>query len=187
MYYNKQYFAKLAQARKRITKQCPNCEETSGIYIFTRQDDEGFKFAYVGQAKKVLTRLAQHLLGYQHIDLSIRKHGLYNDKNKEGWCIQWFHCNLADLDRKEQEYIRKYHELGYQLRNKTSGSQGKGKRDIAEEPRKGYQEGLHNGYEKARKEIAHLFDLHLTYDVKKHGNKIQEKALKKFEEFIGRE
>ena len=77
-------------------------------------------------------------------------------------------------------------ESGYILRNKTSGSQGTGKFDIEEAPRKGYQEGLHNGYKKALKEVAHLFELHLNYGVKKLGNKNQEKALKKFEEMIGK-
>ena len=50
-------------------------EEDSGIYVFTRQEN-GFKYAYVGQAKHILTRLAQHLNGYQHIDLSIKNTAL---------------------------------------------------------------------------------------------------------------
>ena len=77
--------------------------------------------------------------------------------------------------------------MGFQLRNKTSGSQGAGKKDIADEPTKGYLEGLNNGYKKAQKEIAHLFQLHLECTTKKNPpTKLQEKAMAKFEEFIGR-
>ena len=61
--------------KQRILAVCSNVTETSGIYILIREEN-GFKYAYVGQAKHLLTRLAQHLSGYQHIDLSIKKHGL---------------------------------------------------------------------------------------------------------------
>jgi hypothetical protein len=44
---------------------------------------------------------------------------------------------------------------------------------------------LNNGYERARKEIAHLFDLHLDYTTKKQPpSKLQEKALQKFKDFL---
>ena len=55
----------------------PKLDESSGIYILRRQDENGFRYAYVGQAKRILTRLSQHLSGYQHIDLSLKSHGLY--------------------------------------------------------------------------------------------------------------
>lgn len=183
MQNNKQFYAVLSQNKKRILKVCPNCRDESGIYILTRQENN-FKYAYVGQAKKVLTRLAQHLQGYQHIDLSIKKHGLFSADNLSGWQIQWFAYVEDVLDQKEQFYIKWYADLGYQLRNKTAGGQGKGKFAIEDTERKGYRQGVEYGYNKARKEIAHLFELHLTYDVKKQGNKIQEKAKRKFEEFI---
>ena len=59
----------------------PMLDESSGIYILTRQDENGFRYAYVGQAKRILTRLSQHLSGYQHIDLSLKSHGLYSEDN----------------------------------------------------------------------------------------------------------
>lgn len=37
-----------------------------------RTDENGFRYAYIGQAVHILTRLAQHLVGYQHIDLSLK-------------------------------------------------------------------------------------------------------------------
>lgn len=179
-------YKKIAISRKRITRACPDCTDESGIYVFTRTDEEGFKYAYIGQAKKTLSRLASHLMGYvQHIDLSLRKHGLISKNNPYGWAVEWTATPETELDEKEKELIKQYAMDGYQLLNRTSGSQGSDKRDIADTPRKGYVAGWHKGYEKARAEVAHWFNLHLTYDVRKQGNKIQEKAKQKFEEFIG--
>ena len=171
--------------KERILKVCPGVPDVSGIYILTREEN-GFKYAYVGQAKKLLTRLAGHLKGYQHIDLSLKKHGWLNEGHITGWMIDWVKCDASDLDEYEQKFIKAYANKGYQLRNKTSGGQGEGKKDIADEPTKGYLEGLHNGYEKARKEMAHLFKLHLVCGTKKEPpTKLQVKAMQKFEKFIG--
>lgn len=168
----------------RILKVCPDVPDRSGIYFLTREEN-GFRYAYVGQAKKLLTRLAGHLTGYQHIDLSIKKHGLFAEDNPSGWKVDYIECQEQYLDEQEQSHIKAYANMGYQLRNKTSGSQGEGKKDIADEPTKGYLEGLHNGYKKAQKEIAHLFKLHLKCETKKEPpTKLQEKALEKFENFI---
>lgn len=170
--------------KERVLKVCPNLPDTSGIYFLTREEN-GFKFAYIGQARHLLTRLAQHLKGYQHIDLSIRKHGLWSDNNPTGWKLLYRTCELNELDILEQRYIKQYANKGYQLRNHTSGSQGEGKKDISDTPTKGYLEGLHNGYKKAQKEIAHLFKLHLKCETKKEPpTKLQEKALDKFNDFI---
>ena len=171
--------------KQRILKVNPKVPETSGIYAFLRTE-EGFKFAYVGQAKHLLTRLAQHLSGYQHIDLSIKKHGLYAENNPCGYDIVFFPCPIEQLDAEEQRWIRVCADKGYQLRNKTSGSQGKGKHGIAEnKPTKGYYDGIEQGYRKARKFVASLFDKHLNYSKKSDKpNKNQEKALEKFKEFL---
>lgn len=170
--------------KERILKVCPGMPDTSGIYILKREEG-GFRYAYVGQAKKLLTRLAGHLKGYQHIDLSLRKHGLYSKENPTGWAVGFVECQENRLDEMEQKYILAYATAGYQLRNKTSGSQGEGKKDIADAPTKGYLEGLHNGYKKAQKEIAHLFDLHLKCETKKEPpTKLQIRAMKKFKNFI---
>lgn len=170
--------------KERILKVCPNVPDRSGIYFLTRKDG-GFKYAYIGQAKKLLTRLAQHLTGYQHIDLSLKKHKLWSEDNPTGWKIEYIECQEEHLDHQEQQHIKAFANMGYQLRNKTSGSQGTGKKDIADEPTKGYLEGLHNGYKKAQKEIAHLFKLHLVCGTKKvPPTKLQAKALDKFNNFI---
>lgn len=171
--------------KDRILKLHPNTPDTSGIYVFYRMEDD-FKYAYIGQAKHLLTRLAQHLSGYQHIDLSIKKHGLWSEVNPCGWKFIWMLCPEYKLDEYEQHYIKEYANNGFQLRNKTSGSQGEGKFGIAEnKPAKGYYDGLKQGYKNAQKFVANLFEKHLNYSQKSDKpNKNQEKALAKFEEFL---
>ena len=163
----------------------PSIPETSGIYLLYRPKN-CFKYAYVGQAKHLLTRIAQHLSGYQHIDLSIKKHGLWSADNPCGWNVRIIECLENKLDQREQFYIQWCANEGYQLLNKTTGSQGEGKRglDNQKSPR-GYYDGLKQGYKNAQKEVAHLFKLHLNYSKKSDKpNKNQEKALEKFREFL---
>jgi hypothetical protein len=171
--------------KQRILKLCSTVPETSGIYFLTREEN-GFKYAYIGQAKHLLTRLAQHLSGYQHIDLSIKKHGLYSAENRTGWRLEWLPCSVESLDTYEQHFIKQYADDGYQLRNKTSGSQGEGKRGLDDQkPPKGYYDGKKQGYLDARKFVANLFDKHLQYSQKSDKpNKNQEKAAEKFKAFL---
>ena len=171
--------------KQRIQELCPMMHDVSGIYILTRRDS-GFRYAYVGQAKHLLTRLAQHLSGYQHIDLSIKKHGLYSDTNPTGWQIEYANCPEEQLDNNERLLISDYANRGYQLRNKTAGGQDGGKFGIADNrPAKGYHDGLQQGYENARKEIKHLFDLYLTAVITANKpTKRHENALQKFYDFI---
>ena len=79
----------------------PKLTETSGIYILFREEN-GIKFAYVGQAKHLLTRLAQHLVGYQHIDLSLKKHGLKSKYNPNGYDVSFERVPLNYLDERER-------------------------------------------------------------------------------------
>lgn len=188
MDYKKIYAIKM-QNEKRIKKLCPDATHKSGIYCFHREDENGFKYAYVGLAtKSVLSRCADHLRGFdQHIDKSIRKHKLYGEKNPFGWKLDILcFCPAEECNEKEQFYIKKVHQSGRQLLNVTGGSQGKGKFNISENrATKGYLQGLANGYMNARKEIAHLFDLHLDYKTKSDKpNKNQQKALQKFKDFL---
>lgn len=171
--------------KKRILTLHPNTPDTSGIYIFTRNGN-GFKYAYVGQAKHMLTRLAQHLSGYQHIDLSLKKWGLFSASNECGWDFVVLPFPECELDRREQAYIKLMADRGYQLRNKTSGSQGKGKQGLDDQKSpKNYHDGLAQGYKNAQKYVANLFDKHLNYSKKSDKpNKNQEKALEKFKEFL---
>lgn len=184
MNYKKIYAIKKAN-EERILKVCPNCPNTSGIYFLLREED-GFKYAYIGQAVRLRERLGSHLSGYQHIDLSLKKHGFWDEKNPTGYKVHFLEFPESLLDEMEQKYIKQYANAGYQMRNSTAGSQGKGKHglDNQKQPRT-YYEGLNNGYERARKEIAHLFDLHLDYKTKSDKpNKNQQKALQKFKDFL---
>lgn len=181
----KQIYAIKKANEERILKVCPNCPNTSGIYFLLREED-GFKYAYIGQAVRLRERLGSHLSGYQHIDLSIKKHGLWSEENPTGYRVHFLEFAENMLDEMEQKYIKQYANAGYQMRNATSGSQGVGKKglDNQKQPRT-YYEGLNNGYERARKEIAHLFDLHLDYKTKSDKpNKNQQKALQKFKDFL---
>lgn len=187
MAYNwKQVKAIESVNKKKFLAINDKLNDNSGIYILTRIDENGFKYAYIGQAKHILTRLAQHMVGYQHIDLSLKNHRLYSDENEYGWNVIHYNFSEEELNDKEQHYIKEYADNGFQLRNKTSGSQGKGKTKINEfKPSKGYQDGLKQGYKNASKEIANLFDKHLDYLKKSDKpNKNQDKAIKKLEQFL---
>lgn len=185
-YNYKQVKAIEASNKKKLLQINPNLTENSGIYFLTRVDVNGFKYAYVGQARSIISRLCQHLVGYQHIDLSLKKHGLYQHTNPYGWKVDFIECSLEELDEQEKHYIKSYADRGYQLRNKTAGGQGNGKSQIDEyRPAKGYRDGLEQGYKNASKEIAHLFEKHLNYSKKSDKpNKNQDKALEKFEAFL---
>ncbi|MBQ2389604.1 MAG: GIY-YIG nuclease family protein [Clostridia bacterium] len=174
--------------KERVLKVCPNVPERSGIYFLLREEN-GFRFGYIGQAKHLLSRLAGHLKGYQHIDLSLRKHGLFSEDNPCGYKIHFLEFPESSLDKMEQKYIKQYANAGYQMRNKTSGSQGEGKQGItANKSSKGYYDGLEQGKKKSREFVADLFQKHLTVNTKKQPpTKLQEKALQKFNDFISLE
>ena len=171
--------------KRRILAVNPEVPERSGIYFLLRREGD-FKYAYIGQAKRLLTRLAGHLKGYQHIDLSIKKHGLYSANNPTGWEINFLEFPESQLDEKEQYFIKGYANGGWQVYNHTSGSQGEGKKALDnQKATKGYLQGLANGYMNARKDIAHLFKLHLDYTAKRQSPTVnQQKALQKFADFL---
>ena len=168
--------------KERILQVCPDCPDRSGIYFLLREEN-GFRWAYIGQARKLCTRLAQHLIGYQHIDLSIKKHGLWSEENTTGYKIHFLQFPESELDEKERYFIQRYANAGWQMRNVESGGTN-GKTNIADRrPSKTYREGLAQGHLNARREVAHWFSLHLNVSMKKQ-TKNAEKALEKFQEFI---
>ena len=174
--------------RQRLLKVNPSLDNGSGIYFLTRVDENDIKYAYIGQAKRIMTRLCSHLVGYQHIDLSLKKHGLYSTDNPHGWKIGFMHFGLSELDEKEQYYIKMYAQNGYQLRNKTAGGQGEGKSQIDEyRPQKGYRDGIKQGRKNLASELSHIINTHLSVTLKpeKANNKVSIKALEKFWELLG--
>ena len=176
-----------AKNKKRLLAIDPYLDEGSGIYFLVRKDENGIKYAYIGQAKHLLTRLAQHLSGYQHIDLSLKKHGLYSSENIYGWKIGFLHFQISELDFMEKKFIQMYANNGYQLRNKTAGGQGEGKTQIDDyRPAKGYRDGIAQGRKNLAKELTNIIDKHLCISIKeeKKNNKVSIKAFEKFNDLL---
>ena len=177
--------------KKRLLEVNPKLDDKSGIYFLTRTDEDGINYFYIGQAKHILTRTAQHMVGYQHIDLSIKKRGFYSEENPYGWKINFFHYPITMLDEVEQKWILEYTKKGYQCRyNKTSGGQGEGKEKINEfKPVRGYRDGLAQGRKNLARELSDIIEKHLIVGLKpeKQNNKISQRALEKFNELLNRE
>ncbi len=180
------------KAREQANKQKflalnPNISETSGIYILFREEN-GIKYAYVGQAKHILTRLAQHLVGYQHIDLSLRKHGLKSKDNPNGYDVSYERVPLNYLDERERYWIKNLANMGYQLRNKTLGGQDEGKGGLDnQKANRGYHDGLKQGRKALAKELKHIINTH-HFEIKpQKDNKVTQKALAKFWELLKEE
>ena len=174
------------EIKQRLLLINPKLNEQSAIYFLTREDEQGIKYAYIGQAKHILSRLAQHMTGYQHIDLSLKKHGLISNNNMCGWNVNFLNFPEELLDEKEQYYIKKYALGGYQLRNKTAGGQGSGKKQINDyRPGKTYRQGVEQGMKNASRDVAKLFEKHLNVSAKSNPPTVnQMKAMDKFEKFL---
>lgn len=172
---------------KKLLKVNPYLDNESGIYFLTRTDVEtGIKFSYVGQALHLKNRMLQHMVGYQHIDLSLRKHGLYSEDNPGGWKINFTHFPKEKLNEMERYYITLYAQNGYQSRNKDTGG-GTGKQELGErKPSKGYYDGIVQGKKTLAKELSNIIDKHLVVGLKpgKENNKISIKAFEKFKELL---
>lgn len=179
------------QNKERLLKVNPKLNERSGIYFLLRTDENGFRFAYIGQAVKILTRLASHMTGYeQHIDLSLRKHKLYDDqKNPHGWRVEFLNFPESELDEKEKYYIKLYADKGYQLRNVSLGGQGENRASGSIGERKapkGYMQGIQQGKKNLARELSHIAEKHLKIEIRddKKNNKVSQKQFEKFNELI---
>lgn len=171
------------QNKKRLLAVNPKLNDESGIYILWRTEIHG----YVGQSVGILTRLAQHLVGFQHIDLSMKKHGLFSEKNKGGYKIDFIHCSKSELDDKEREYIQKAIDNGWVLKNKTSGGQDDKKEKIADfRPSKGYRDGIKQGKINLARELSSIAEKHLKIEIRedKKNNKVSQKQFEKFKELM---
>lgn len=174
--------------KQRLLKINPKLDDESGIYFLTRTDEDNISYFYIGQAVHILTRLAQHLVGYQHIDLSIKKRGLYSADNPYGWKVNFMHYPKSELDKWEQYWILEYTKRGYQCRyNKTGGGQGEGKEKINEfRPAKGYRDGIKQGKINLARELSSIAEKHLTIEIRedKKNNKVSQKQFEKFMELM---
>lgn len=177
--------------KKRLLKLNSKLNDKSGIYFLLREDENGFKYAYIGQAVHTLSRLASHLVGYeQHIDLSLKRHKLYDkEKNPYGWRVEFLNFPEGQLDEKEKYYIKLYADNGYQLRNVSIGGQG-GNRDsgsIGERKApKGYLQGIQQGRKNLARELSNIAEKHLKIELRedKANNKVSQKQYEKFKELL---
>ena len=179
------------QNKERLLKVNPKLNERSGIYFLLRTDENGFRFAYIGQAVKILTRLASHMTGYeQHIDLSLRKHKLYDEqKNPHGWRVEFLNFPESELDEKEKYYIKLYADKGYHLRNVSLGGQGENRASGSIGERKapkGYMQGIQQGKKVLARELSNIAEKHLKIEIRedKKNNKVSQKQFEKFKELM---
>ena len=187
----RQIYAIKKQNEEKIMRLCPEARQDNGIYCFYRIDENNFKFCYIGQAARsnLLSRCADHLQGYQqHIDLSIRKYGLYDEeKNPYGYKLMVLcYCLAEECDEMEQFYIRQYAYDGWQLKNVEIGGKS-GKADLNErKPAKGYREGVAQGYKNAQRDVSKWFEKNLVYEINGKLTVNKQKAYDRFSEFLGK-
>lgn len=174
--------------RKRLLKLNPKLNDKSGIYFLTRTDENNISYFYIGQAVRITQRMCGHLVGYQHIDLSLKKRGFYSDDNPYGWKLNFINYPESELDKWEQYWILEYTKKGYQCRyNKTAGGQGEGKEKINEfKPSKGYRDGIQQGRKNLARELSNIAEKHLKIELRadKANNKVSQKQYEKFKELL---
>lgn len=164
-------------------------DDPCGIYAIYREDSQGFRYAYIGQSKHCLTRILEHITGFsQHIDCSLKKWGLYDNGENEGYHIAIIErCYPEQLDEKETQSCLKYAYAGYQLLNKTGGKQGQGRKDLDIGDRKkpkGYRDGLEQGYQNCIKDINKLISGKLILQIDGKPDKIKQRYLRKLRELL---
>ena len=180
-------FAMKNEREKKIKSICPTIPNTSGIYAFYRTDEAGIKRSYVGQAIKLCDRCSSHLGEYDHIALSLKKHGFYNNDNPHGWKLDYKNCPKEELDQKEIETIKAFANQGFQMYNITAGGQSVGKQVTGQYiPPKTYRQGIQQGKKTLARDLSHIIDTHLQITLKpeKQHNKTSIKAFEKFKEML---
>lgn len=170
--------ARQKKAESRIIKHFGDPTEQSGVYIFHRFNTERQRDCYyIGQAKNLRRRIAQHLLEYNHIAVSLKKYGLFHESdNPGGWTCRWEIVPVEQLDKVEQKLIdERILSENVEIYNITSGGQGKGKVDInPRAERKGYYEGKEEGRKRAYAEIAALIEKY-TIGLKSKGGAVADR------------
>ena len=176
--------------KQRLLKVNPKLNDRSGIYFLLRENENGFRFGYIGQAKNITQRLCGHLAGYkQHIDRSLKAHGLYSEDNPYGWRVEFLNFPISELNEKEKYYIKLYADKGYQLRNVSVGGQGS-ERDSGQigerKPPKGYRDGIKQGKINLARELSSIAEKHLKIEIRedKKNNKVSQRQFEKFKELM---
>lgn len=183
----KKIYAIKAECEKRIKKICPNIPKSSGIYVFYRTDEAKIRRAYCGQAVNLCERCASHLKEYDHIALSLKKHGFYSKDNKNGWKLMFETCQKSELDQREIETIKSLADNGFQMYNITAGGQSVGKQVTGQyKSPKTYREGIQVGKKSLAKELSSIAEKHLKIEIRddKKNNKISQRQFEKFKELL---
>lgn len=179
----KQIYAIKASREKKIREVCSGIPDAPGIYIFYRTDEARIRRAYCGQAVNLCERCAAHLGEYDHIALSLKKHGFYRENNPHGWKLSYKTYPRNELDEHEIATIKALADKGYQMYNVTAGGQGKGKLVTGDYKQpKTYREGIAQGRKNLAKELKDIIDKHLVVSIKpeKAKNKVSMKQFEKF-------
>ena len=107
-------------------------DKESGIYLWERYNEDGKYCWYIGKAKNILRRTAQHIMdGESHLDKSIKKHGMTNDtvEKPNSWSIEILRgCKVSDLDEFESFYINQWKQNnpnGIMYNIESGGTTGK--------------------------------------------------------------
>ncbi len=183
----RQIYAKKAEREGRIKKICPNIPNSSGIYVFYRTDEANIRRAYCGQAVNLCERCASHLAEYDHIALSLKKHGFYSEDNPHGWKLAFKTCPKSELDEREVATIKSCADGGYQMYNVTAGGQSAGKQVTGQYKQpKTYRQGIEAGKKSLAKELLSIIEKHLTVSLKpeKAQNKVSMRQFDKFWELL---
>ena len=183
----KKVFAMKAEREKRIRSICPSIPCTSGIYAFYRVDEAGIRRSYVGQAVNLLERCSSHLAEYDHIALSLKKHGFYSEKNPYGWKLTYKTCLKSELDDLEVFTIKKWADAGFQMYNVTAGGQGLGKVVSGQYKQpKTYTQGIQQGKKVLARELSSIAEKHLKIELRadKANNKVSQKQYEKFMDLL---
>lgn len=185
-----QRFTLLNEYKKKVKQMCPNISTRSGIYLFYRFNEEKEFCVYVGQAKNLLERTAQHFLGrQQHIDRSLFDHKTYNKyDNPYGWELSVLNeCDVENLDKEEQRLIEYYLSMGAKVYNVTGGGQIDKKQDIGERQQtklKSYKNGKIIAEKKAKLYVKTMFDKYLDFCIKPPTNKLKERKFEEFKNYL---
>ncbi len=108
---NQAVASKLRKGIAIALKQFPwlrEYDKKSGIYMWQRYNEDMEYCWYIGKAKNLLRRTAQHITdGQSHLDKSIKKHGFFkSEENMYGWgvCVLEL-CPENKLDERERAWI----------------------------------------------------------------------------------
>lgn len=172
---------------EKIKSVCPGIPYSSGIYVFHRTDEAWIRRAYCGQAVSLCERCASHLAEYDHIALSLKKHGFYSAENPYGWKLDYKTCPKSELDDKEINTIKAFADKGFQMYNVTAGGQGLGKVVSGQYKQpKNYTQGIQQGKKMLARELSSIAEKHLKIEIRedKKNNKISQKQYEKFMDLL---